>query len=103
MEAAIDRAAVGDAMAVKRFTEHGQAYVEVLLEYIARAEDCMFPMVNQTLGEKDKGQLIEKLQDSNREGMHDRAVEKCIDIANRLADQLNVPRAAIVESSNDQG
>jgi hemerythrin-like domain-containing protein len=103
MEAAIERASVGDAMALRRFMENAQAYIKVLLEYIARAEDCLFPIINQTLGEKDKGQLIHKLQDSNGEGLHDCTVERSIDIANRLADQLNVPRAAVMDSSRDRG
>jgi hemerythrin-like domain-containing protein len=95
MEAAIEPAAAGNANAVRQFTDHGQAYIELLLEYIETAEDCLFPIINQTLSEADKSQLMTQLQNSRDQVADEHPITTYMDIANRLADQLNVPRAAI--------
>jgi hemerythrin-like domain-containing protein len=103
MEAAIEPASAGDGKAVAQFTKHARAYIELLLEYIARAEDCLFPLINRTLRKSDKSQLMARLQDSNGENVDRCTYKRYIDIANRLADQLNVPRAAVGNSSGDPG
>jgi hemerythrin-like domain-containing protein len=96
MEAAIEPASAGDAAALREFTEHARAYIELLLEYIAVQEDCVFPMIAQTLGEADKAELRKTLPTAGGDPEPNCACNTYIDVANRLADDFDVPRAVIV-------
>ncbi len=98
MEAVIEPASAGDAVALREFTEHARAYIELLLEYIAVQEDCVFPMIAQTLREADKAELRKTLPTAGGEPEPDCACNTYIDVANRLADDFDVPRAMIVGS-----
>jgi len=98
MEAAIEPASGGDPSALKTFTEHAQAYIELLLEYIAKQEDCLFPMIAQALPEPGETQLEAAMDGACGDGREEGASETYIDIANRLADHFDVPRRAISES-----
>ena len=85
MQVAIKPASAGDAAALNEFTEHARAYIELLLEYIARQEDCLFPMIAQTLPEVDKARLGTALHTASGDGQDERAYNTYIDLANRLA------------------
>ena len=98
MEAAIESASAGDATALKEFAEHARAYIELLLEYIAKQEDCLFPMIAQTLPEADKARLGTALHTASGDGQDERAYNTYIDLANRLANHFDVPRAVIADS-----
>ncbi|NQT38683.1 MAG: hemerythrin domain-containing protein [Planctomycetes bacterium] len=95
MEAAIEPASGGDSTALKEFTEHARAYIELLLDYIAEQEDCLFPMVAQTLPEADKARLGTALRTPCGDRQDERVYNTYIDLANRLADHFDVPRAVI--------
>ncbi len=101
MQAAIKPASAGDAAALNEFTEHARAYIESLLEYIARQEDCLFPMIPQTLPEVDEARLGTALHVASGDGQDERAYNTYIDLANRLADHFDVPRAVIAGSPGD--
>jgi len=64
-------------------------------KYIAVQEDCVFPMIAQTLCEADKSVLREALQ-AGGGGKADCACNTYVDVANRLADDFDVPRAVMV-------
>jgi hemerythrin-like domain-containing protein len=102
MEAVIEPASDGDSTALKEFTEHARAYIELLLEYIARQEDCLFPMITQTLPEADKPRLGTALQTASGDDQDERAYNTYIDLANRLADHFEVPRAVIAGSPSNR-
>ena len=102
MERAIEPASRGDSRALKEFTEHAQAYIELLLDYIARQEDCLFPMISQALPETDRARLGTALHTANGDGRPGSAYAAYVDLANRLADHFDVPRAAIAGSSGNR-
>ena len=102
METAIEPASAGDAAALKTFTKHARAYIELLLEYIANQEDCLFPMIARALPEADKARLRTALQSACGEGEDDCAGNTYIDVANRLADHFDVPRAVIAGSPSNR-
>jgi hemerythrin-like domain-containing protein len=102
METVIEPASHGDSTALKEFTEHAQAYIELLLEYIARQEDCLFPMIAQALPEADKARLGTALHTASDDGQDERAYNTYIDLANRLADHFDVPRAVIAGSPGNR-
>ena len=101
MEAAIEPASGGDSTALKKFTEHAQAYIELLLEYIAKQEDCLFPMIAQALPEAEKARLEVALDTACGDGEEQCACNTYIDLANRLADHFDVPRRVITGTATD--
>ncbi len=103
MEAVIDPASRGGSAALQEFAEHAQAYIELLLEYIARQEDCLFPMIAQALPEADKVRLGTALRTANCGGHDGCAYSTYVDLANRLADHFDVPQAVITDSPDNLG
>jgi hemerythrin-like domain-containing protein len=103
METVIEPASHGDSTALKEFTEHARAYIELLLDYIARQEDCLFPMIAQALPEADKARLGTALRTANRDCHEECDYNTYFDLANRLADHFDVPHAVIVPSPGNPG
>jgi hemerythrin-like domain-containing protein len=102
MEAAIEPASAGDGAALKEFAEHARVYIGLLLEYIARQEDCLFPMIAQALPAEDRTRLWTALQTAGADDQHDSGCNNYVDLANRLADHFNVPRAVIAGSDRNR-
>jgi hemerythrin-like domain-containing protein len=103
MEAAIEPASAGDTTALKQFTEHARAYIELLLEYIAKQEDCLFPMIIRALSESDRARLTRALDTGCGDGEGERVCDDYVDLANRLAEHFDVPRAATADSPGNWG
>ena len=101
MEKVIEPASRGDSTALREFTGHAEAYIELLLEYIARQEDCLFPMIAQVLPEADKARLGTALHAAGGDGQSEYAYDTYIELANSLADHFDVPRAVIAGSPSD--
>jgi hemerythrin-like domain-containing protein len=101
IEAAIEPASGGDSRALKEFTKHAQAYIELLLEYIAKQEDCLFPMIAQALPEAEKARLEVALDTACGDGEEQCARDTYIDLADRLADHFDVPRRVIADTPTD--
>ena len=101
MAAAIEPASGGDCSALKRFTEHAQAYIELLLEYIAMQEDCLFPMIAQSLPRTEKARLEVALGTACDDGEEKCVCGTYVELANRLADHFNVPRRVIADTPTD--
>lgn len=97
METTVDGAAAGDTRALEEFAEYARAYIDLLLDYIAKQEDCLFPMIVQSLPEAEKKRLTEALDTVDEESEQDFACETYVDLANRLADHFEVPRAMFIE------
>jgi hemerythrin-like domain-containing protein len=98
MEATVEAASAGEPTALKEFTKHARAYIELLMEYIAKQEDCLFPMIAEALPEADKARLGRTLDTACSDGEEQWACDAYIDLANRLADHFNVPRAVTADS-----
>jgi len=101
MEAAIEPASGGDSTALQEFTEHAQAYNELLLEYIARQEDFLFPMIARSLPATEKARLEVALDTASGDSEEKCAYDTYVDLANRLADQFDVPRRVIADTPTD--
>lgn len=93
MQAVIQPASTGDVAALVEFTEHARAYIELLLDCIAKKEDCLFPMIARSSREEDTVRAEAVLPAISGNGQHERAYHDYIDLANRLADRFGVPRA----------
>lgn len=48
--------------AVRRFIEHGEAYIGLLLKYVENEEDWLFPHANRLLNEDTERKLVEQFQ-----------------------------------------
>ena len=101
MEAAIEPASGGDSTALKKFTEHAQAYIELLLEYIAKQEDCLFPMIAQSLPEAEKARSEVALDTACGDGEKECACDTYVDLANRLSNHFDVPPRVIRGTATD--
>jgi hemerythrin-like domain-containing protein len=97
MASLIDAAAAGDRGAIKRFMEHGEAYIGLLMKYIEDEEDWLFPQANRVLDKAKQQDLEGHLQGDDHEERCDVCHERFVQVANRLADHFGVPRAQLIE------
>lgn len=102
MEAAIERASDGDADALQWFTEHGRSYIRLLREHIVKEDHCLFPSANRALNEDDQQRLLAAFEKVEAEEIGEGTHEKYLALANRLADQFDVPRAATSGHSQER-
>ncbi len=93
MEAALDAAAAGDREAFRWFAEHAQSYDRLLREHIHKEDHCLFPSSDRVLDEVDQGNLLAAFHRVEMEEMGPGTHEKFVQLADRLADRLGVPRA----------
>ena len=95
---AIEGVAAGDKDAVRRFIEHGEAYIGLLLKYVENEEDWLFPHANRLLDEDAERKLAGQFQKTESERTCGRTPENYVAIANRLADHFGVPRAVLLDT-----
>ena len=93
----IDGAATGSKDAVKRFIEHGEAYIVLLMKYIENEEDWLFPQANRLLDEDAQHTLAGQFQKSGTNKECGRSPEQYVALANCLADHFGVPRAELLD------
>lgn len=101
MERTIQPASNGNAAALNEFIEHAEAYLELLMEYMAKQEDCLFPMIAEALPEAQVAQWNNAPGAICGEGCEPRAGNTPLELANRLADHFNVPRAVIPHAAGN--
>jgi hemerythrin-like domain-containing protein len=89
---AIDRAAAGNADALRQFAGHALAYVELLRQHIVKEDQRLFPLVDHRLTEDDQAALQEAFADVESNDLYLGLYDKYLDIANDLADHFDVPR-----------
>lgn len=92
MALTLDRASVGETTAVKEFTEHATAYIELLLEHIAREEDCLFPVIAQGLARTDTVPLTSSVEQACNDNEEDRTYEIYSELAHHLAEHYGIPK-----------
>jgi hemerythrin-like domain-containing protein len=97
MEDAVPGAAAGQKDSVKRFVEHGQEYIALLMKYIENEEDWLFPQANRALDEAKQQVVGQRLQRDDREDRCGGRREQYVEIANLLADRFDVSRAELLE------
>ena len=93
MDGAIEAAAAGDPEALRRFAEHGQAYIELLREHIQKEDHCLFAMADQAFEQQDQQSLLDAFQRVEAEEMGAGTHETYLKLANDLADRYGVPHA----------
>jgi hemerythrin-like domain-containing protein len=93
MEKAIGPASAGEGRAMKEFSEHAHAYIELLVEYIAKQEDCLFPMITETLSEADKARLVMRMITNSGDSEDECPYDTYLNVANKLADHYGMPYA----------
>lgn len=82
-----------DAVAVERFIEHAEAYIELLREHIQKEDHCLFAMANQAFSESDQEELAASFEKVENEEMGQHEHAKYVDIANKLAEKFGVKQA----------
>lgn len=92
MDASLKAAAEGDADAVGWFVQHAESYIRLLREHIKKEDHCLFPSADQKLSEEDERNLMTAFEKVEKEVIGVGTHEKYLGIANRLADQFDVPR-----------
>ena len=89
MAGAVEREASRD------FVRYARAYVGLLREHIRKEDQCLFPMAARTLSSADAESLAQRFEHVEHaemgEGMH----EHYLQLANDLADRLDVERAQV--------
>jgi len=103
MDKEIESATAGDKAALRRFTDHAQAYIHLLSEHIHKEDLCLFAMANQAFSPKDQQTLLDTFERVEREEMGEGTHEKFLKIANDLADAYHVPRAQLSAVGGDCG
>ena len=88
MEATIKPACAGSATALDKFAEHARAYIDILLDCIARHEDCLFPLIEEA-SQDWHGTL---LKSGGHECQDNNTCHEYVETANRLANHLGVPQ-----------
>lgn len=94
MAAAVEEVAAGPE-ALQRFVDHAQSYVRLLREHILKEDLCLFPMANRVLTENDQRALMSAFERVEHDEMGLGIHEDYLDLANELADHLDVPRADV--------
>ena len=92
MEAAIEPACAGNAAGLDQFVKHARAYIDVLLDCIARHEDCLFPLIEKTA--RKNAQVLPESGDREY-GSHS-ACYPYIEASNRLAEHFGVSQALVI-------
>jgi hemerythrin-like domain-containing protein len=99
MEHAGRSAAKGNSLATKQFSEHARRYIDVMMVHIEDEEDRMFSKIETRRTNKTLAEATEAFHRTQAERFDPQRLPMCVDLANRLADRLKVPRATISEDS----
>ena len=103
MDKAIDAAATGDGVAVKRFVEHAHAYLHLLRDHIYKENNILFNMADQLMSETDQKQLMEQFTHVEHEEMGTGTHEKYLGIARELAEKYGVADVASATANSHAG
>jgi len=90
MAEALEPAATGDAAALRRFAEHGRAFIELLGSHIAKEDQILYTMANRVLTEADQSQLLARFGQVETTEMGPGTHEKYLEMATRLAERFGV-------------
>jgi hemerythrin-like domain-containing protein len=91
--AAMARAVESDAC--REFVRQARAYVGLLREHIRKEEHCLFPMAAGILSGLDAESLAQRFEHVENAEMGEGTHEHYLQLANGLADRLDVKRAQV--------
>ncbi len=92
---AVDGADTSEEAAVSNFIKYARAYVELLRAHIQKEDHCLFPMARQKLDAVAIEDLSRGFTRVEREEVGESAHDEYLQLANRLADRYDVPRAEV--------
>jgi len=95
MATAVEEVAAGWPEGLQRFADHAQKYVALLRQHIMKEDLCLFPMADDVLTEDDQRALMNAFETVEHDEMGLGVHEDFLDLANELADHLDVPRADV--------
>ncbi|NLF71306.1 MAG: hypothetical protein GX575_19930 [Candidatus Anammoximicrobium sp.] len=93
MEGYMAAASGGEADAVQWFVQHGQSYIRLLREHISKEDHCLFTRAEQALTDEDDAQIQEAYARFEAADLGPHARQKCLALADGLAERYGVPRA----------
>jgi len=91
LEGVIDGAALGNEAAARGFVVWSRTYIQMLRAHIEKEDNCLFPMADRVLGEADQRELLQRF---GRGDATPADRERCLRMADALADRFGVPRAS---------
>jgi hemerythrin-like domain-containing protein len=94
MDAAVEAASAGNALALKQFSQHAHDYIGLLREHIEKEDHCLYTMADQAFTQEDQQELLATFEKVENEELGAGTHEKYLQIANELADRFGVSRAA---------
>lgn len=86
----------GDRSASKWFVQNGNGYIHLLRNHIHKEDHCLFPMVDQVLNPDEQETLLTAFKEFERSEMGPGEHERCLRIAEELAEQLGVDGIMLV-------
>lgn len=92
MESSIDPASAGDAVGLSQFARHANGYIELLLQYIARQEDCLFPMLSRDPDWIAAPHPMLPLEQEDGDADQNCTHETYVELAQHLAEHFGVPK-----------
>jgi hemerythrin-like domain-containing protein len=97
MDEAIPAASDGEASSLASYLEGAREYIDLLRDHIHKEDRVLFPMADRVLSNEDQENLMVGFKKAEKE-LHDPDThEKCLEIANRLAERYEVPKATMNE------
>jgi hemerythrin-like domain-containing protein len=90
MAEAVEKAAVGDAQAIRTFSENARNFIDLLQNHIAKENNVLFPMADQSLGETEMETMLADFKQIEADAGGDRHA-KYIEVARELCEQYGVP------------
>jgi hemerythrin-like domain-containing protein len=79
----------------REFVRHARAYVGLLREHIRKEDQCLFPMAAGILSGTDAESLAQRFEHVENAEMGEGTHEHYLQLANDLADRLDVNRAQV--------
>lgn len=90
MRAALVEWDLGRPAALERFFGHAHAYVELLVDHIAKENNVLFPMADGMLSEAEQEEVLERFSSVESQDMGSGVHERCIALAGDLVRRLGV-------------
>jgi hemerythrin-like domain-containing protein len=81
--------------APREFARHARAYVGLLREHIRKEDHCLFSMAAGILSDSDAEALAQRFEHVETAEMGEGTHEQYLQLANELADRLDVDRAEV--------
>ncbi len=85
----------GNAEALALFSHQGTSFIDLLREHIEKEDHCLFTMGDQALSADEQKDLMAKFEKVQREDLGEDMHPKYVEVANKLADRLGVPRQEV--------